>query len=392
MADLQINSRHDSNKTPPPRRAIRVSRFPLILSLVVLLTSQHQLCAQPADKPASPQQKQPRKSVNDLPLIVRERLQLESPPTDKLLYGLEKDFVELLKTAGDPQALLEAEQLLEATNDNSRWTNYSAATRILRAHREKAAIPLLLRYIVLHAERSSCHVMIPEYAKTISVISGCQLDSPYEAGPNQIERMRVKVGQLVETWWSKEKDNIETSVDKLSSDIRRNPSRHPILLLGTLAEYKNDACREILAAMLQESLKGGTHTIDLYRILSAFETACGQRWQKAGAQTDDQRQEIARLALAWYREHVSDTKLQLRVLTAQFESATTQLEVGLTIEAVRHKEYKRLLGLQGDAIVTAEQSNVAHERLINVRAEVKTARAARDKAEAALETLKSELK
>ena len=132
--------------------------------------------------------------------------------------------------------------------------------------------------------------------------------------------------------------------------------------------------------------------MDRSRILSAFETACGQRWQKAGIRTDSQRQENARLALAWYRQHVSETKLQLRALTAQFESATNQLEVALTIESLRHKEYKRLLGLQGDFIVTAEQSNVAYQRLITVRTEVKAARAAQDKAQATLETLISELK
>ncbi len=565
-----------------------VSTTGLILSLVVWAISEAHLFAQPTGQPTGDQLQTSRNSIEELPPFVRERLHLKTPSTDKLLYGLEQDFVELLKTAGAPRELLTAEELLSTTNDNSRWTNYSQATRILREKREKAAIPLLLRYIVLHAERSSAHVMIPEYAKTISVISGHRIESPYEAGPNLPARMRAEVGDLVSRWWSREKGDVETSADKLSPEqlqviveqilqetrrssrfsgsggatdtaygayhrvfygvggssshdrfklrvvhpemvtlvlkpsgysaasessdittvrripyeaipvlaalannghrekidtiagdakqnstvrlvcilglfqaggalrtddllkllenethlehrlvllcslrfggeklvpvllrhmddpnieiataaacalrdakppealpklerlIRRGPSRHPILLLGTLAEYQNADCRKILAKLLEESLKGGPGAIDLSRLLSAFESASGQRWQRAGIQSEAERRQYAHRALTWYREHVTETELNLRVFTAQFESAKTQLEVALKIEALRREEYKRLLELQGDFIVTPEQSKLAHQRLVEVQAEVKSAR---DKAETALHSLESQ--
>lgn len=563
-----------------------------MVSMAVLISSKDGLRAQPADKPKSPRRAEAKRAVEKLPAAVRARLQLRAPRKDKLVYGLEQDFVELLKTAENPQALLKAERLLETTNNNSRWTNYMAATRLLREHREKAAIPLLLRYIVLHTEPRSSLGSVSEYAKTISVVSGHRLEDPYESGPKLGERMRAKVEQIVAKWWSKQKHKLQTKVGKLSTDqlrvivdlllkeirkngrfsgsggaidtaygayhrvfygvmsesssdrftlrvvhpdmvalalqssgynvfvknvkakkryripyeaililrelikngqrdavakiagdkrqnstvrlvcilslyraggefrtddlleilkqekqmehrlvllcalqfggkksvpvllsamddpnieiataaacamrsarspealrkleklIRKSPSNHPVLLLSALAEYKNGACRAILAALLRESLKGGPGTIDLSRVLSAFEDACEHRWLKAG-RTDAQRRKAAHTALAWYREDAEEAELKHRALTALLGSAKTQWETAVAIEQLRHKEYKRLLALQGDLIVTPEQTQAAYQRLVAVRAEVKAARTARDQAQVALEALKSRLK
>ncbi len=71
---------------------------------------------------------------------VQARLALRTPVTDELLYELEKDFVELLKQSNHTDALLKAEELLIATNDNTHWTNYAEAAEILRATKDKAAI------------------------------------------------------------------------------------------------------------------------------------------------------------------------------------------------------------------------------------------------------------
>jgi hypothetical protein len=86
-----------------------------------------------------------------------------TPVKDELLHGLEVDFLNLLRTESNPRPFLQAEQLLAETNDNSHWTNYSQAVKILLAERSKTGIPLLLRYMVIHAERSARHVMIPAY-------------------------------------------------------------------------------------------------------------------------------------------------------------------------------------------------------------------------------------
>ena len=145
-----------------------------------------------------------------------KRMTLQTPVEDELLYMLEEDFVKLLKKSNQVEKLLDAEDLLAATNDSSHWTNYSAATRILKRNPDLAAIPLLLRYIVLHAKRSSCHVMIPEYRKTIVVISGHELPPLYESGPDLEKRMRTKVLKLFNDWWRKKMNQIVVDPGKMT--------------------------------------------------------------------------------------------------------------------------------------------------------------------------------
>ena len=147
---------------------------------------------------------------------LRSRLKLRTPVSDELLYELEKDFVDLLRESDHVDQLLEAEDLLVATDDSSHWTNYSAATQILRRDRDIAAIPLLLRYIVLHSKRSSRHVMIPEYRKTIVAISGHEIPAFYQSGPDTVTRMRSKVRELVNGWWRGAKKELVSDPDKMS--------------------------------------------------------------------------------------------------------------------------------------------------------------------------------
>lgn len=125
--------------------------------------------------------------------------------------------MELLKQSALSDALLKAEKLLAATDDNSHWTNYSQASKVLRETYDQAAIPLLLRYIVLHSRRSACHVMIPEYTRTISLIAGKELPALYEAGPNLDERMRKKIQALCNDWWRDAKATLTTDPSKMSA-------------------------------------------------------------------------------------------------------------------------------------------------------------------------------
>lgn len=152
---------------------------------------------------------------------LEKRQVLRTPVEDELLHLLERDFVDLLQQSDNVDKLLDAEDLLIATNDSSHWTNYSAATRILKADPDLAAIPLLLRYIVLHAKRSSCHVMIPEYRKTILMICGHELPPLYEAGPDLEARMRVRVLALYNDWWRKEKDQMSVEPAKMTAGQRQ---------------------------------------------------------------------------------------------------------------------------------------------------------------------------
>lgn len=157
-----------------------------------------------------------REPSSELPAKVRSRLTLQTPVTDELLHELEKDFVDLLKVSRHADELLEAEDLLIATNDNTHWTNYSQAAKILRGTRDPSAIPLLLRYIVLHSRRSAAHIMIPEYVRSISLIAGKDVPDMYEAGPKLEERMREKVQVLYHEWWRLAKAKLATDPEAMS--------------------------------------------------------------------------------------------------------------------------------------------------------------------------------
>src|SRR5262245_51900593 len=94
---------------------------------------------------------------------------------DKLIEQLDADFEPLLKKERDPEPLRKAARLLKETNQSSTWTNYSSACAILRQARSKAAVPLLLKYMIQHAGYGSGHVLVPEYASTIEQLTGKEL-------------------------------------------------------------------------------------------------------------------------------------------------------------------------------------------------------------------------
>ncbi|EMI15634.1 hypothetical protein RMSM_07460 [Rhodopirellula maiorica SM1] len=148
---------------------------------------------------------------------MEERQTLRTSAEDELLYRLESDFVRLLKTARHPDRLLEAESLLAETNDNTHWTNYSKATSIIRLAPDKAAIPLLLRYMVLHTKRSSRHIMVPEYEKTLMLISGKVFNPKPDSRDYSEAAVRLRVQAFVDRYWADEawKETKETTEDDL---------------------------------------------------------------------------------------------------------------------------------------------------------------------------------
>ncbi|QDU76699.1 hypothetical protein Pan97_37540 [Bremerella volcania] len=144
----------------------------------------------------------------------------------------------------------------------------------------------------------------------------------------------------------------------------------PLLILSALQRYENEPCREVLAGLVQDTLDGKLPIQNMYRILSAFEGACDQDWQRvAGIKEFDPVIE-AEASLQWYAEHRMKRDQQRQTLSARLANARKQLEVAQQVEALRHEEYKRLLLLQGDEIVTAEMSQAAHAKWQTVKAEV----------------------
>lgn len=138
----------------------------------------------------------------------------EGDSVQELLSQLEADYKELLVLTQHKLKLEEASKLLAETNDNSTWTNYSSACKILREYRAKAAVPLLLKYMIVHTERSSRHVMIPEYANTLEQLTGLTLEFKYRSGPEEKDILAEQIAP----WWSENKAKIQ--VDPQEMDDR----------------------------------------------------------------------------------------------------------------------------------------------------------------------------
>jgi hypothetical protein len=129
-----------------------------------------------------------------------------------LLAKLDRDVERLLED--DPRAaeVRKAIDLLAATDSGSHWTNYSAATRILRDTRSKAGVPLLLAYAVRHSEFSTSHVVVPEYVVTLRVLTGAEIDNPYQSGADRKTPVVEAVDKLVRLWWEPGGKNVTTSI------------------------------------------------------------------------------------------------------------------------------------------------------------------------------------
>jgi hypothetical protein len=151
-------------------------------------------------------------------LLLAAALVLGQTAEARLLAGLDADFERLVKV--DPQAerVREAARLLAETNDNSHWTNYSAATKILRETRSKAGIPLLLAYLVRHVERSSSHIYIPAYVETLTVLTGKDIADPYRSAADRKTPVVEAVAKLVSEWWGPQQEKISTDMNDWSAE------------------------------------------------------------------------------------------------------------------------------------------------------------------------------
>lgn len=167
-----------------------------------------------AEPPSTPPQADPGPVRPDSPTDTAE-----SPAArarKQLLDQLERDFQTLVNRSPHRDKLLKAEAHLEAVNDNSHWTEYARATAIIRQIPDAASIPLLMRYLILHAERSSRHVYLPEYRKTLEQITGRKLALNYQAGPNVPEVMTRQVAELNQQWWQKQKATLSLRHDNMT--------------------------------------------------------------------------------------------------------------------------------------------------------------------------------
>jgi HEAT repeat protein len=131
---------------------------------------------------------------------------------------LDRDYAELVKKEKDPIPVRKAAQLLAGTNQSDRWTDYGAATAELRRCRAKAGIPLLLKYMIQHAEFSSGHVVIPEYVDTFVILTGKEFANPYQYVQDRKTPVREAVEGLVKSWWLPNRDKISTDLGAMERE------------------------------------------------------------------------------------------------------------------------------------------------------------------------------
>jgi hypothetical protein len=148
----------------------------------------------------------------------------KAPPTDQasLLDRLDNDYHNLLAVDDHPEPIREAATLLEQTNQNNRWTNYAKAVEILRQHRSKAAVPLLMRYMVEHAAFGSSHVIIPAYVDTIRILTGEKIDYPEYQGRDRTGLMVDAVISMYTGWWQPNKDKLTVDLGKMGDEQLKN--------------------------------------------------------------------------------------------------------------------------------------------------------------------------
>lgn len=162
-----------------------------------------------------------------------DRSVAEPDSVQELLSQLETDYKELLGLTQHKLKLEEASKLLAETNDNSTWTNYSSACKILREYRAKAAVPLLLKYMIVHTERSSRHVMIPEYVSTLEQLTGLTLELKYRSGPEE----RDVLAEQIDSWWSENKAKIQVDPQEMDDQAFAKYVRNLLDEIRALGEF-----------------------------------------------------------------------------------------------------------------------------------------------------------
>ena len=155
---------------------------------------------------------------------------------DELVKQLDADYRKLLAKEEDPSPLWKAERLLERTNRNTRWTNYLAATRVLRKSRSKAGIPLVLKYAAIHAKTGAGN--FKTYSDTLVILSGDDIELPTPTGADRPKSGRDNVAKLVAAWWTPKKATITTDLDQMKPDsLRRVVGLVATRTLGSSSYY-----------------------------------------------------------------------------------------------------------------------------------------------------------
>ncbi len=131
---------------------------------------------------------------------------------------LDADYATLLAAERNPGLVREAAQWLASTNQNSRWTDFYKAIAILRQRRPKAAVPLLMKYMVEHAAYGNSRISLPLYADAITVLTGEDVAVPPTQGRDRQDAVVTAVLGLYVDWWKPNANRLTTDVAKMTDE------------------------------------------------------------------------------------------------------------------------------------------------------------------------------
>ena len=254
-----------------------------------------------------------------------------NPETDEqILESLRHDFEAILEDDPNVAQIREAERLLAETNGSDKWTNYMAAIRIVRQTRSKAAIPLLLRYMVVHAELPSAGAD-GEYINTITLLTGESLANPYRYVADRVTPMRQGVRKLTLEWWRPNREALTTSIGRMTGE-RLSRIMHDVLMnVREDSEFRDVSGSELQSAYsLYHALYYGTTTRGEFpvppelhpRMLPLLLQKAGYRSGAAAEAKDPQRVplEVVPLLAALRRNGQAEN---LDMIAADADQATT---------------------------------------------------------------------
>lgn len=148
---------------------------------------------------------------------------------DKLFKQLDADFEELLEKEKNPQRIRQAARILESAPER-----YAEAVETLRRTRARAGVPLLLKYLVQHADISDNGYEVSAYGDALAILAGVELaDLSLKPRDERKKAARATVEKLVKHWWRKDriltdpaemdKDHLWTAVSRLVGTAGREP-------------------------------------------------------------------------------------------------------------------------------------------------------------------------
>ncbi len=163
----------------------------------------------------------------ELRRTIERQEELAAAEGDTLLNALEMDFRNLAEVSDFKDQLLDAERHLDRTTTHSIW-DYRNGLKLLREYRDPAAIPLLLRFMVVYADTGNAHISIAHFRETLTILTGHDFPDFYVPGPDSKTKIRELVRRAHEDWWVKERELLTVDTNAMSVDQLRTIANYLI--------------------------------------------------------------------------------------------------------------------------------------------------------------------